>query len=520
MSVLKAQIEAFSMDSNNAIQQIMQTLAEGVTITDRRGQIVFANEALERLLGYEHGELVSCPWTTLFPERLRRRARTRPSGNSSGTADRFEAKLLRKDGTTVPVLARSRHLSNGTLGLGTLSTFTDLREHHHLEAQVQQMETPAMMGQQVASIIHELSNSLTIVFLQAQLLSREAPLAPPLEQNLSVIQNQARRMMQMVDNLRATADPHGIRLAPSDINSLIEQTLDLQKHQLETDGIEVTTDLQANLPVIGVDPDRIQQVLVNLINNARHAMLATPHAGKLTITTRTTIEEADNTPVVQIRVADNGPGIPPKVMPHVFRPFFTTKSGIGMGLGLSICEQIVHKHNGHIWAQNNAGGGATLVVTLPVSSEQDWDAIPLSDGLTRQRTATAKPRCLAPTAHILIVDDEPAVVVALGQILLKEGFEVTATTNAQQALTLLEQEEIDLIVSDIVMPHMNGQQFWHAVKERHPRLADRIIFSTGDSSGQRARAFLQARGCAWIEKPYNPEELLQLIYATLPEPAT
>jgi PAS domain S-box-containing protein len=513
-------MEAFSMESSNAIQQIMQTLAEGVAITDRRGQLVFANEALERLLGYEPGELVGRPWTTLFPERLHRRARTWPSRNPGGAADRFEATLLRKDGTAVPVITKSRHLSDGTLGPGTLSTFIDLREHHHLEAQVQQMETPAMMGQQVASIIHELSNSLTIVFLQAQLLSRETPLTPPLEQNLTVIQNQARRMMQMVDNLRATADPHQVNLAPTDINALIEQTLDLQRHQLETDGIEVTTDLEADLPAIGVDPDKMQQVFVNLINNARQAILATPHAGRLTIITRTTIEEADDTPMVQIRFADDGPGIPPKVMPHLFRPFFTTKSGIGMGLGLSICEQIVHKHHGHIWAQNSAGGGATFVVMLPVSSQQDWDALPSSDGHPRQRTATARPRCQAPTAHILIVDDEPAVVVALGQILLKEGFEVTAATDAQQALALLEQEEIDLIVSDIVMPHMNGQQFWQVVKERHPRLADRIIFSTGDSSGQKARAFLQARGCAWIEKPYNPEELLQLIYVTLPEPET
>ena len=103
----------------------------------------------------------------------------------------------------------------------------------------------------------------------------------------------------------------------------------------------------------------------------------------------------------------------------------------------------------------------------------------------------------------------------MGQILQAEGFVVTAATEAQQALDLLDEMQIDVIVSDMKMPRMNGQQFWEAVREQDPGLANRIIFATGDTSAQRARAFLQGQGCPWIEKPFNPEELLHLVHNAL-----
>jgi len=120
----------------------------------------------------------------------------------------------------------------------------------------------------------------------------------------------------------------------------------------------------------------------------------------------------------------------------------------------------------------------------------------------------------------LIVDDEPTVAASVGRVLQAEGFEVTAATAAQQALALLEEIHIDLIVSDMKMPRMDGEQFWQAVRERDPGLADRIIFATGDTSAQRAHDFLEQRGCAWIEKPFDLEELLRLIRETLPEAET
>ena len=511
-------MQAVSTESSNLLQQMTQSLMEGIAISDRRGRLVFANRALEQLLGYEPGELVGRSWTVLFPDKRCWRTESWMEGNRQNLTSRYEASLLRKDGSTVPVVVSSRPLSDDDRDPVILSTFSDLREQPHPSGQTPPLVKPEAMGEQVASIIHELSNSLTIVFLQAQMLSKNRRLSPPVEQNLTVIRDQARLMMEMVSDLRATADPHQIRPKPIDVNKLVEQTLDLQMEQLEAEGIQVHRALQGGLPIVKADPHKIQQVLVNLINNARQAMAAQPEPRALTIATQSIRDRDDAPQSIQIRVQDSGPGIQSQVLPLIFEPFFTTRSGQGMGLGLSICEQIVEKHGGKLRAENNAAGGATFVLELPVAELDNGGKHPRPERGSGPRQTAGKEGREA-QARILIVDDEPAVAVTVGRILQDEGFEVAAATEAQQALTLLEEMQIDLIVSDMKMPRMDGEKFWQAVRERDPGLADRIIFATGDTSAQRAQAFLQRRGCAWIEKPFNPEELLRLIHETLPSMA-
>lgn len=501
-------MQAYSTETSNLLQRMTQSLMEGIAISDKRGQLVFANRALEQLLGYEPGELVGRSWTVLFPDK--RRWRTEGwKGTTRGTWDsRYEASLLRKDGSTVPVVANSRPLSDDDRDPVILSTFTDLRRQPHLPGQGPPLENSEMMGEQVASIIHELSNSLTIVFLQAQLLSKDRRLAPPVEQNLTVIRDQARLMMEMVSDLRATANPNQVRPEPTDVNELVERTLDLQMHQLQAEGIHVVAELEGDLPIAEADPYKLQQVLVNLINNARQAMAATSEAGELVVATGSTRDKDGEPHTICVRVTDNGPGIQSQVLPLIFEPFFTTKTGSGMGLGLSICEQIVEKHGGKLRAENNPKGGATFVLELPVVAVG-------KDEKGSDNPPGTKPHCEA-HPHVLIVDDEPTVAVSVGKILQEEGFEVTAATEARQALNLLERKQFDLIVSDLKMPRMSGQKFWQAVREIDQSLADRIIFATGDTSAQKAQAFLQDCGCSWIEKPFSPEDLLRLIHDTLP----
>ncbi len=510
-------IETCSLESSDFLHQVMHTLIEGVAITDLRGRLIFANRALERLLGYEQGELVGQPWTALVPPRLRRPGEAWPFVKSGEASSRHEVRLLRKDGSTVPAVVSSCRLSDDKRQQGFLSTFLDLRERQHLQAQVEELAAPALMGQHIASIVHELSNSLTILAMQAQLLSKRLTLAPPIEQNLVAIQNEARRMIQMVDNLRATADPNQVHLQSTDVNALIEATLDLQRHSLQAQGIEVTTDLDANLPSTGADPYKLQQVLVNVINNARQAMATIHDARKLNITTRPIPSDGTPPHSIQIRIADTGPGIAADLMARIFKPFFTTKQGDGMGLGLSICDQIIKKHGGRIWAENNADVGVTFILEFPAAVPNARDPASSQNPLPAQSAGAATFCDLSKRHHILVVDDEPAVGTLLGRLLEESGFEVTTTTEAYQALTLLDEREIDLIVSDLKMPRMSGEQFWQVVRERHPRLAERIIFATGDSGSQRSRAFFEDRGCAWIRKPYKVQDLLGLIQKVLHE---
>jgi CheY-like chemotaxis protein len=203
-------------------------------------------------------------------------------------------------------------------------------------------------------------------------------------------------------------------------------------------------------------------------------------------------------------------------MPHLFEPFFTTKGPEqGMGLGLSICDQIVRRHRGRIWAENNARQGATFVLELPLSGGADGDRKPSATDPPAVRRPSATPLGPAADSLILIVDDELAVAETVEAMLQQAGFQVKTATQAEQALTLLDQDRVDLIVLDLSMPGMNGQQFWQAVRKHHPRLAGRILFSTGDSSSQRWRTFLRGSGCSWIEKPFQADELLRLVHEIL-----
>jgi PAS domain S-box-containing protein len=509
-------MDAARIESSYMLQQIMQGLMEGVVISDRQGQLLFANRALEQLLGYEPGELVGLPWTALFAGHTPARPESWQSRSPYPSAKRYQGQLVHKNGTVVPVLASSRPLSSRGRREGFLSTFTDLRESQSLQAQIQQLAKPAFMGQHLASIIHELSNSLTILFLQAQWLAKKAPMEPAIEERLDVIRDQAKRMIQMVDELRATADPTQVQLETTNVNALLQRTLALQNHQLEADGIRVETRLEQNLPETGADPHRLQQVFVNLINNARHAIRETDREGQLAITTQTVAHNGANETRIQIQISDNGPGIPEEVLPRVFEAFFTTKTGNGMGLGLFICQQIVDKHEGKIWAENHPGVGVTFIIELPIRETAGLSALSLLDRGARPFTGPRARRVGPPKHHILVVDDEPVVAQTIGFFLKEAGFEVTIATDAQQALSLLQGKHVDVIVSDLSMPGVSGPDFWHAVQRRFPELADRIIFSTGDSGRRQWSAFLASSGCATIEKPFAPDALIRLIWETLP----
>jgi PAS domain S-box-containing protein len=481
----------------------METLMEGIAITNVRGHVVFANQALEQLLGYEPGELVGQSGCRIFADRQNGKPPAEPGDTPCDASGRFQASLLNKAGTEIPVLVSSFPLFDGEDDAGTLSTFIDLRDAHNPtdeqeDADASAVATPALASQRIASVVHELNNSLSILTLQAQVIHKRGNLSPRVADSLLAIQDETVRMTTMVDSLRATADPHTVQLRPTDINMLLIQTLELQKPLIEEAGIRLKLDLDVGLPVIEADPLRLQQVFVNLINNARQAIEASPGNGKLLIGTQL-VDTGDSTPNIQVRFSDTGSGIPPHVMPHIFEPFYTTKTGNGMGLGLPICQQILEKHGGRIWAEENSLSGATFVLELPVAS-------PLSgeDG----ESAGCSGACLP---HILVVDDEPEVAHYVGEFLEQEGFKVTTTTRARKALTLLERTKVDLIISDLSMPQMGGKQFWKRVRESEPDLARRIIFSTGDSSGTRSLAFLRSSGCTWIEKPFEPDELLRLI---------
>jgi len=367
------------------------------------------------------------------------------------------------------------------------------------------------VGQHVSSLVHELNNSLAIISLQTRLLSQDGTGQVQVEASLDVIREQARRMSQMVDDLRSLADPHQPRLRATNVNAVIRYALDIQRPQLQMDGIELVLDLSDDLPLIQADPYQLQQVFINFVNNARHAMLEADGGGTLTVVTQLVRAEGHGEPCVRVEFSDTGPGIPEEVMPHLFESYYTTRKATGgTGLGLAICERLAQKHRGRIRAENNAGGGATFVLELPV----DRGLAP-PDEEARPEQVPAAGLSGEPESRILIIDDDLAIVQALSELLREQGFQITATHNAGQALTLLAKAPVDLIISDLSMPQVDGRQFWRALMEQHPQLTGRVLYFTGDSSSRDARAFLTNSGCNWLEKPVQAEELVRSVRETL-----
>jgi two-component system NtrC family sensor kinase len=486
-----------------------QGRGDWVAVEDGSGSLVFVNHALEQALAYEPGELVGQPWTTLLPGQ---------SDEADDPSVHPEAYLRCKDGAVVPALVAAWRLPIiGDRERRRLSVFVALKDWMHPRAQPDSQEEAAIWDGRLACVVHELNNPLTVITLEAQLLSRIEPTSPSFAEHLSILQDQVKRMKRIVAELRVSAGLDGRQFETADINALIGRTLDMQGFQLQAADVQVTTDLARDLSSILVDPLRLEQVFVNLISNACQALATARPPRVLWISTDLAPGQNGGVAQIQIRFGNNGPAIPRDLLPHVFRPFFTTKEpGRGSGLGLAISVRIVEEHGGRIWVESEEPTGAVFVIELPVDAMVEDKSAPLPVVSHLQPALSPSSRVPATGQHILVVDDEADVVRSVEQLLREAGFRVTSTTETQQALALLDQDQVDLIISDLAMPSIDGSQFYRLVTNRYPHLAQRIIFSSGDSGSQRLSAFLQECQCAWIGKPYQPDELLELIDKILP----
>jgi CheY-like chemotaxis protein len=200
---------------------------------------------------------------------------------------------------------------------------------------------------------------------------------------------------------------------------------------------------------------------------------------------------------VRLTVADSGPGISPDLLNRVFEPFFTTKPpGEGTGLGLSLCHSIVARHRGAIWAENRPEGGARFVIELPIEAHLEPQAA--------DATADAPPPVRGKT--VLVVDDEPEIGVVLGQILAVDGHQVDWASNGARALEHLGRRAYDLVISDLRMPEMDGPALYEAVLRRHPALATRFVFLTGDALGP-VMEFVTRTGAPTVSKPFAVDDV-------------
>ena len=348
-------------------------------------------------------------------------------------------------------------------------------------------EKMALMGQIVAGIAHELNNPLTIVLGNTQLLlmrHREDDDARALRK----VGESAERASKIVRNLLSFARHENPERKHTDINAVITKTLELHGYELRVRDISVELDLQRSLPSTLADASQIQQVFLNLIVNAEHAMIDANGKGRLYIRTRT---EDD---VVLAEFSDDGPGISPEHIRRIFEPFFTTKAvGKGTGLGLSICQNIIQEHGGRIDVKSEPGSGTTFIVRIPVQNQMAANEAVLP---ASQESRPVKKR-------ILVVEDDVSIRQLLSEVLNSEGHQVDTVDNGVSAMMSIQQREYDLIFSDIKMPKWSGIDLFNDLKRQGHGIEQRIVFVTGDLMNPNTRQFLESTGCSWLGKPFD-----------------
>ncbi len=376
------------------------------------------------------------------------------------------------------------------LVLLTIDEMTELRIR---EAQLLESSRLVAVGEMASSVAHELNNPLTAVLGFSQLCLRQE-MNEVLRRDVEAIAGEARRAGRIVDNLLSFARRRDSEMKAFDPARAVQHVLDLRQYECKVNNIEIVTYFDEATPRTIADLHQLQQVFLNVLNNSIQALAE--HRGHGTITAGV-VGVGDN---VRITFADDGPGIPPEILPRVFEPFFTTKPiGKGTGLGLSICSSILKAHGGTIRVNSKVGRGATFTIEIPVLDIGDEpEDIYLMEEAGEPNTMMLR---------VLAVDDEPAVIELLTRALVSAGHDVETASDGAEALRLLYVNDYDVVTLDLKMPGLGGAEVYQCIASIRPDLVDRILFISGDVASPEARRYIEGTGAPLLRKPFTLDDL-------------
>ncbi|HKU12849.1 MAG TPA: ATP-binding protein [Steroidobacteraceae bacterium] len=490
---------------------ILENAVVGVVTIDRDGCIVDINPAAERMFavtraamsgrGFVNAILAPASWERF----LQFWSSHGHPGAQPARTNALELVAQRSDGTALTI-ALSMSATESADAQYVTVFISDLTEQKRSEEQLarqrealRQSEKMSAMGALLAGVAHELNNPLAILMGRAALLQGKVkdPAAKDAAQRIYATAERCGRIVRTFLSMARQRPPER-RLAQ--LNDVVEGALELLGYGLRSAGVSTVTRFDPLLPMASMDADQIGQVVINLIVNAQHALADrrcdTLERREISIETR----HADDK--VELRVADNGPGIAPALRQRIFDPFFTTKPvGTGTGVGLAVSLAIAREHGGDLRLEPSSVG-ALFVLSLPLGQAQE----PLR---ARRRPDEVDEELLA--GHALIVDDETEMTDVLGDILESAGFITTRFTSSRAALAWLQQHDCNVILTDLRMPDLDGPALWRALREQRPELAARVGFITGDTLSASVEPFLESTGQPWLEKPFTPEQVLELV---------
>jgi signal transduction histidine kinase len=476
------------------------------------GATLLANPALKQLFGHPP-EIPDARVVPFAAERFadpQARADFLDRLANEGTLTAYPVRMLRLDGTVLLVEITARAEIDRPRGVVLVeAVFRDTTEARRLKdrsrdlyQQLLQAEKLAVLGQTISQVAHELNNPLATILSWAERL-QEQPLDPTSKRGADAIVAATERATRIVRDLLTYAKPRPSTRSMIDLNHVVRETLELRAEEQAANDIDVVKALAAGLPPVFADAHRIQQVLLNLMNNAEQAMVASHGRGSLVV--RTWHEASLNT--VSFEVSDDGPGLAPEIRTKIFDAFFTTKpQGEGTGLGLAVAYNIVKDHGGRIRVESEPERGTSFVVDLPVTATAEAPPAP---------APAPPPKESMRGASVLVVEDETALASAMGEALQDAGLKVDIAGDGEDALARIRKSSYDAVICDLKMPRVSGMVIYRAIAAATPSLARRVIFVTGDVAATDAERFLAESGCRWLVKPFRIGDLLRAVRDTL-----
>ena len=486
MEHLLAQVQ----EQAQRVQQIIDTVPEGVLLLNPKRQIILANPIAERDLRILAGIRIGERLTQLGNQPLVKLLTSPPKGlwHEIKASKRF-----------FEVIARP--IETGPTTGGWVIIIRDITREREITEQVRQQERLAAVGQLAAGIAHDFNNIMAVITLYAQMLSQLPDFSPKTYDRLDIIHRQAQQATKLIQQILDFSRRSVLERHPIDLRPFLKETVKLLTRTLP-ENINVALACGTDEYTIDADPTRIQQMLMNLAVNARDAM---PDGGRFKIT-------MDRLPdSVRINISDNGSGIPEEALPHIFEPFFTTKEpGQGTGLGLAQVYGIVKQHQGDIKVKSKLGHGTTFTIHLPALSCPAEAVLENDTPLTKGHGET-----------ILVVEDNIATRNALTDSLEMLGYQVLTAANGQEALvTIAEHGTIDkkadgiaLVLSDVVMPDMGGIALLHALQQQN--LAIKVLLLTGHPLKQELENLKKEGLAGWLSKPPDLGVLAEAIASAL-----
>jgi two-component system, NtrC family, sensor kinase len=468
------------------LRRVLDGTPDVIVATDAAGLVTEFNRAAEDLTGVFARDALGHPLAEVLPA-----AAPHAEAGRKGR----DLRLHRPDGDEVEIHLVSAPLTESAQGpAGRVLLGRDVTDLRRAERSLAQADRLSSLGEVVAGVAHELNNPLSAVLGYAQLLQSDSR-RDDLDRDLVRIVESARRCQKIVVNLLSFARKHPAEKKAQDLNVCIRKIVDLKSYHLRASRVEAVLELTEPLPSALFDFHQIEQVILNLVNNAEQAIVATGQPGKIAVRTYATATE------ICVEVEDDGPGIPTGVRHRVFDPFFTTKEpGKGTGLGLSVSYGIVQEHQGRIELRpDRPGRGACFAVGLPRAAGPAVADQADERGATIDRPLSGR--------RVLVAEDEPLVLDLFSRLLERDGATVTLARDGEEAWSRILETDFDLIVADLRMPNLDGRALYERVVEEKPSMVRRFVFATGDLVRQESLKFLEGIPNRILAKPLDVDNV-------------